>query len=93
MREKAQFVLFISGMSVKSIRAIENIKNIGEEYLKDAYELEIIDLSKDRSKAAEFQIFALPTLIKKNPPVRTFIGDLSNRELILKLLDIPQHDV
>jgi circadian clock protein KaiB len=90
MKEKAQFVLFISGMSVKSIRAIENIKNIGEEHLKGAYELEIIDLTKDRSKAAEFQIFALPTLIKKNPPVRTFLGDLSNREIILKLLDIRQ---
>ncbi len=91
MADQLKFILFISGMSVKSIRAIENIKNITEEYLDGQYELEIIDLSKDRSKAAEYQIFALPTLIKLKPePVRTFLGDLSDKEKIIRILDIKQ---
>ncbi|HWZ22982.1 MAG TPA: circadian clock KaiB family protein [Cytophagaceae bacterium] len=89
MEIKPKFILFISGMSVKSIRAIENIKNIAEEHLNGHYELEIIDLSKDKAKTMEFQIFVLPTLIKREPkPVRTFLGDLSNKEKILKILEI-----
>ena len=89
MPAKLQFKLFISGMTVKSIRAIENIKIIGDEHLKGSYELEIIDLSKERAKAKEFQIFALPTLIKMAPgPTRTILGDLSDKEKILKILDV-----
>ncbi len=89
MAEKPAFILFISGMSVKSVRAIENIKKIGEEHLNNFYDLEIIDLSKDKAKAVEYQIFALPTLIRKSPgPVRTLLGDLSDKEKILKILDV-----
>jgi circadian clock protein KaiB len=89
MGKKPKFLLFTSGMSVKSMRAIENIKQIAEEYLDGFYELEIIDLNKEREKAMKYQIFALPTLIKIEPlPIRTFIGDLSDKEKILKILDL-----
>ena len=84
-----KFKLFISGMSVKSGRAIENIKVIGEHHLKGNYELEIIDIAISREKAVEFQIVAIPTLVKFSPgPSRVFVGDLSDHTKILRILNI-----
>ena len=39
--------LYVSGMSPKSMEAIENIKCLCDEHLKDAFELEIIDIYKN----------------------------------------------
>jgi circadian clock protein KaiB len=86
---KLKFKLFISGMSVKSGRAIENIKAIGDNQLNGNYELEIIDLAKLKEKAIEFQIVAIPTLIKYEPaPLRTLVGDLSDTKKVLRILEI-----
>jgi circadian clock protein KaiB len=87
--EKQKFILFISGMSVKSVHALENLKEICDTHLKDRFELEIIDVSKEREKAVTYQIFALPTLIRVEPnPYRTVVGDLSDKEKVLKILNI-----
>jgi circadian clock protein KaiB len=84
-----RFMLFISGMSVKSVNAIDNLKKICDEHLKDNFDLQIIDISKEKDKAIEYQIFAVPTLIKQEPaPVRIILGDLSDKEKVLKILDI-----
>ena len=86
---KHQFMLFVSGMSVKSGHAIENLRKICDQYLKDDYELEIIDISRDTEQAAIHQIVAIPTLIKINPAQRRIIlGDLSDKEKVLKILNI-----
>lgn len=84
-----KFILFISGMSVKSVNAIENLKKIGGEHLKNNFDLQIIDISIEREKAAEYQIFAVPTLLKLEPsPGRTILGDLSDDKKVLKILDL-----
>ncbi len=84
-----QFMLFISGMSMKSVTAIENLKKIGDQYLKDNFDLQIIDISVEKEKAVEYQVFAVPTLIKYAPePKRTIVGDLSDREKVLKILGL-----
>lgn len=76
--------LFVAGINPKSRRAIENLKEILEENLKDQYELEIIDIYQQPIFAKEDQIVAAPTLIKElPPPLRRFVGDLSNKERIL----------
>lgn len=81
--------LYVTGMSLGSVRAIENIKEICEEHLKDGYELEIIDINKYPNSMYENDIIASPTLIKKAPePFKKLIGDLSNREKVLKMLSI-----
>jgi circadian clock protein KaiB len=84
-----KFMLFISGMSVKSVNAIENLKKICDEHLKDRFDLQIIDISKEKEKAVEYQVFAVPTLIKlEQAPKRIIIGDLSDKEKVLRILDI-----
>lgn len=84
-----QFKLFISGMSFRSTRAVDNFKEICETYLKGRYELEVIDITLDKEKATRYQIFALPTLLKLKPaPVRMILGDMTNKEKVLKILDL-----
>ena len=86
---KHKFMLFVSGMSVKSGHAIENLRKICDQYLKDTYELEIIDISRDTEQAVIHQIVAIPTLIKTDPaPRRIILGDLSDKEKVLRILNI-----
>jgi circadian clock protein KaiB len=81
--------LYITGATPNSVKAISNIRNICESFLKDRYDLQIIDVYKDASVAQQEQIIALPLLIKKLPlPERKLIGDLSETDKVLKALGV-----
>jgi circadian clock protein KaiB len=81
--------LYITGATPNSVKAITNIRNICESYLKDRYALHIIDVYQDAALAQEEQIIALPLLIKKLPlPERKLIGDLSATDKVLKALGV-----
>jgi circadian clock protein KaiB len=81
--------LYVTGMTPRSQRAIENIKAICEEHLAGRYELEVIDIYQHPTLADGEQIIAAPTLIKTLPaPLRRLVGDLSNTERILLGLDL-----
>jgi len=87
--EKYVLRLYVTGMTPKSIKAIQNIRKICEENLKGRYELEVIDIYQQPEYAKKEDILAAPTLIKKLPlPLRKFIGDMSNEEKILVGLDL-----
>jgi circadian clock protein KaiB len=87
--EKYILRLYVTGMTPKSINAIENIRKICEENLKGRYELEVIDIYQQPEFAKKEEIIAAPTLIKKLPlPLRKFIGDMSNTEKILVGLNL-----
>ena len=90
-KKDAHFILrlFVTGASVNSTRAISNIKNICEEFLKDRYELEIIDVYQQPLIAEKEQLIALPMLIKKAPGMeRRMIGDMSDKQKVLRGLGI-----
>jgi circadian clock protein KaiB len=81
--------LFVSGKSPNSARAVVNIKAICEKYLKNRYELELIDIYQYPDLAITEEIVALPVLIKKFPiPKVRMVGDLSNTEEVLKGLGL-----
>ncbi|MBO0938496.1 circadian clock KaiB family protein [Fibrella sp. HMF5335] len=81
--------LYITGVSVNSVRALTNIKHICETHLAGRYSLDIIDVYQQKDSAEQAQIIALPLLIKVLPlPVRRLIGDLSNTELVLNALGL-----
>jgi len=87
--EKYILRLYVTGMTPRSINAIENIRKICEENLKGRYELEVIDIYQEPEYAKKEQILAAPTLIKKLPlPLRKFIGDMSDKEKILVGLNL-----
>lgn len=88
-KEKYLLRLYVAGMTTKSKQAIQSVKKICEEHLKDRCELEIIDVFRNPVLAKGEQIIATPTLLKKVPlPLRRFIGDMSETERILVGLDL-----
>ncbi len=87
--EKYLLRLYVTGLTPRSTKAIQNIKKICEENLKGRYELEVVDVYQQPEFAKKEQIIAAPTLIKKLPlPLRRIIGDMSNEEKVLIGLDL-----
>ena len=81
--------LYITGMTSRSSRAVDNLRTICDEHLEGRYDLEIIDIYQQPALTKGEQIIAAPTLIKKLPlPARRLIGDLSNRQRVLLGLDL-----
>jgi len=81
--------LFIVGTSTISVRAIQNLQRICDEYLDGNYELEIIDAHQQPLLVIEENVTAIPMLIKKSPGFkRRLIGDMSNTGKVLKGLGI-----
>ena len=89
---RAHFVLklYVSGMTPRSRRAIDNLQKLCKEHLLDGYDLEIIDIYQQPGLAKGAQIVAAPTLVKTSPlPLRRVIGDLSDPARILCVLGVP----
>jgi len=87
--EKYILNLFVTGILPNSARAVINLKEICEKYLKGRYELEIIDIYQQPSLALKENILAVPVLVKRFPlPEARLIGDMSDIENVLKGLDI-----
>ena len=88
---RAHFVLklYVSGMTPRSRRAIDNLQKLCKEHLLDGYDLEIIDIYQQPGLAKGAQIVAAPTLVKTLPlPLRRVIGDLSDPGRILRVLGV-----
>jgi len=81
--------LYVAGQTPKALTAFKNLKQICEEQLMGKYSIEVIDLLINPQLGSEYQILALPTLVRKLPvPVRKIIGDLSDTERVLVGLDL-----
>jgi circadian clock protein KaiB len=84
---KLTMKLFITGHTVRSNLAIENLRSILEENSDGQFELTVIDVLERPDIAEEERILATPTLIKLKPsPIRKVIGDLSDKQLLLSSL-------
>jgi circadian clock protein KaiB len=81
--------LYVTGKTPSSLRAIANVKEVCEQYLPGRYQLLVIDIYQQPVLAEEDQIVVAPTLVKRAPgPPRKVIGDLSDRDRVLKGLDL-----
>ena len=81
--------LFVTGTSAVSVRAINNLQSILNEYLTDRYELEIIDAHQQPLLVKSENVTAVPMLIKSYPyPKRRLIGDMSDKLKVLRGLGL-----
>ncbi|MBD2346795.1 circadian clock KaiB family protein [Anabaena subtropica] len=81
--------LYVAGNTLRSMRAIQMLKKICEQYLAGRYEMEIIDIYQQPEILEKDHIFAVPTLIKELPlPLQKLIGDLTNVDKVIIALDI-----
>lgn len=90
MKMKFILKLYVTGRTINSQNAIENLNAIlNEPSLKGKYELEVIDILKHPKLAEDERILATPALDKKlPPPARRVIGDLSDKEKVFSGLDL-----
>ena len=90
-RQDERYVLrlYVTGLTARSTRAIENLRALCDEHLQGRYDLEVVDVYQQPTLASGEQIIAAPTLIKKLPlPLRRIIGDMSNKDRVLLGLDL-----
>ncbi len=82
--ESWELRLYVAGKTSRSRTALDNLRRICEEHLAGRYSIEVIDLLETPQLAADQQVVAVPTLVRKLPvPIRKIVGDLSNTERVL----------
>jgi circadian clock protein KaiB len=89
--EHYELCLFIAGTTPASTAALATILGICKERLEGRYDLVVVDVYQQPSRAREDQILAVPTLLRRRPlPQRRLIGDLSDRAQVLSGLSLPR---
>jgi circadian clock protein KaiB len=82
-----RFRLFVTGFSINSKRAVNNLNRLCREQFGQDAEVRIIDIAEEPATAEEEHILVTPTLIRDYPlPQCRIIGDLSHREVVLQTL-------
>ena len=88
--EKYRLRLYVTGLTSRSTRAIETVREVCEKHLAGRYDLEIIDVYQQPSRIGADQIVAIPTLVREAPaPRRLIVGDMSDRSRLLGGLGLP----
>jgi len=81
--------LYITGRTVRSETAVENLHAILNEHLEGHFQLTVVDVLDRPQLAEDERIIATPTLVKTSPsPIRRVIGDLSNSHQVIRGLDL-----
>ena len=81
--------LYLTGHTNRSLKAVQVVHTLCEQYLKGRYDLEVVDLCEHPERAQIAQIIAAPTLVKELPlPLQRLIGDLTNTDRVLIALDL-----
>lgn len=76
--------LYVTDRSPKCLRAIDNLRRACEEHLAGHYHIEVVDLLENPRLAADDQILAVPTVVRRFPsPIRKLVGDLSDNDRLL----------
>jgi circadian clock protein KaiB len=88
-KEKYVLRLFVAGATTRSRQAILRVRELCETELKGGCDLEVIDIYQQPALARANQIVATPTLIIEfPPPLRRFIGNLTNITGLFVELDL-----
>ena len=90
MYQKLILKLYISGNTLRSRRAIANLKLFCDRELPQMVTIKIVDVVKYPKIAEAEKILITPTLVKEFPlPKERIIGDLSDTEVLSFVLNLP----
>ena len=83
--------LYVAGSSPNSVAAIHNLRAALSPLAEHAIDLEVIDILVDPARAVRDGVLLTPMLVKLEPlPERRVLGNLSNREELLRTLGIDE---
>ena len=83
------FKLYVSGNTLRSQRAIANLKAFCDRELPHESKIEIVDVVKSPEIAELEKILITPTMIREIPlPKEKIIGDLSNTKVLFSALNL-----
>lgn len=81
--------LYIANGAPNSLLAIANLMAICEEFLKDNFKLEVIDVLEYPLRALADGILVTPSLAKLSPsPTANIVGNLSDKSSVMRALGI-----
>ena len=70
--------LYIAGRGPNSVRALANLDALAQDYGRDGFEIEVVDVLVEPLRALRDHVLVTPTLVKLAPPPKVQIaGDLS----------------
>ena len=81
--------LYIVGGAPNSVLAIANLEAICQEYLKDGYKLEVIDILEQPQRGMAEGVVVTPSLTRVLPlPTANIVGNLSDETKVLLALGL-----
>jgi circadian clock protein KaiB len=81
--------LYIVGGAPNSVQAIANLEAICQEYLKDGYKLEVVDILEHPRRAMAEGVLVTPSLAKLSPrPAANVVGNLSDKNKVVLALGL-----
>lgn len=89
-KPKMLFRLYILGGSPHAKQALANFQDIANQHLAGRYELEVVDVGAEPLRALNDGVLVTPTLIRLSDPLRRIMGDLSETDLVLAALELPE---
>lgn len=88
--------LFVTGRTQRSQEAVRNLRTIYKRLLSEDFDMVVIDVLENPDQAEEERILATPTLIcftgEPREGGRRIIGDLSDTEEVLRLLNVEERN-
>lgn len=80
--------LFLNGSGDLAVRTAAVVRRVCETYFKGHYHLHIVDVQRDKTAAAHYNILLTPTLLvcRSSRPMIAAIGDLSHPDRLVAAL-------
>jgi circadian clock protein KaiB len=79
--------LFVAGSSARSLRTVDELRQLCRRDLGDRVDLEVVDIYQQPELAERDRVVAAPTLLRLSPaPVRRLVGDLSDPARVLRMM-------
>jgi circadian clock protein KaiB len=84
-----KFRLYIAGDTENSVQALANLSVLCETRLPNRFEIDVVDVLREPTRALSDSVFMTPTLVKLAPsPVQRIVGTLSDSGRVLQVLGL-----
>jgi circadian clock protein KaiB len=85
-----ELILFVAESKDTARYRAERLNSVFEKYLQTGYRIELVSLLDSPEKALQYDIIAVPTLIRLKPePVIRIVGDFTDPCQLMKALGMP----